>query len=91
MTREQAELGRALVRAIRSMEFHGRLTEREPTEPHVERGPRVEVRHPHVEHGGALWLLASIALAPPPAITYAVPGYRQTFELVLRALAARAA
>lgn len=97
MTRAQEKLGRALARAIRALEFDARLTDGEPLEADLVEGgvggPRVEVRHPRLEHrGGVLWLVAIIVLDPGPAITYAVPAYRQTIELVLgRVLPARAA
>lgn len=96
MTRGQEKLGRALARAIRSLEFDATLTEREPLEADVVEdgvgGPCVEVRHPRLESRGVLWLVAIVGFEPAPAITYAVPAYRQTIELVLRrALPARAA
>ena len=96
MTRGLEKLGRALARAIRSLEFDARLADGEPLEADVVEGglggPRVEIRHPRLESRGVFRLVAVIALEPAPAITYAVPAYRQTIELVLRrALPARAA
>lgn len=94
MTRGQEKFGRALARAIRSMEFDARLTEGDPLEADVVEGgvggPRVEIRHPRLESRGVLWLVAIIALEPAPAISYAVPAYRQTIELVLRLVLRRA-
>lgn len=89
MTRGQERLGRRLARAIRGIEFHAALTEGKPVEADVVDGglagtPRVEVRHPDVERGGFLWLVAIVVLEPEPAVTYAVPAYRGAIELATR-------
>lgn len=97
MTRGQEKLGRSLALAIQAIEFDARLTEGQPLEAHlVEDGlgatPRVEVRHPTVERGGFLWLVALVALEPEPAVTYAVPVYRDAIERAVgRVLSMRSA
>jgi hypothetical protein len=89
VTRAQEKLGRRLARAIRGLEFAAQLTDKKPLEVDlVESGlgrtPRVEVRHPDVERGGFLWLVALVVLEPEPEVTYAVSVYRDAIERAVR-------
>lgn len=89
MTRAQERLGRRIARAIRGIEFSTRLVDSRRCDAHLTDGglggvPRVEVRHPDVDRGGTLWLVAIVALEPEVEVTYAVPVYRDAIEQTLR-------
>lgn len=98
MTRKQEQLGRALAKALRAIEFTTQLTDRWPLvvaemESGAEvglGGPRVEVRHPTADAAGCRWLVAVVSLEPEARVSYAARPYRAAIErAVARVMASR--
>jgi len=88
MTRAQQRVGLTLVRALSAIEFAAELASEVPfaaAEVHEGLGgPRVEVRHPHLEVRGVRLLVAVVALDPEPHVAYAAPTYRKSIERTVR-------
>lgn len=68
-------MARRLAAAIRSIKFEAEIVD----------DARIEVRHPDVERGGHLWLVAVVAVeSVVPEVTYAESFYRPAIERLVK-------